>query len=159
MSYQISYSPWPFQSRDRHPDSHAFMESLEKDIEDSDSGSVVHSTRVVRVVLMISSHDGWSMVTENGEPDALLTRTLVNSIHLSGPFILDSIPSRMNHPQRLLPMYVLHEGLTSAQACQMCGILYYILGARRWHKGTWFRRIGDALYSGPFKEYPLRIRY
>ena len=30
-------------------DSHAFMESLEKDIEESDSGSVVYSTRVVRV--------------------------------------------------------------------------------------------------------------
>jgi len=29
--------------------SHAFMESLEKEIEESDSGSVVYSTRVVRV--------------------------------------------------------------------------------------------------------------
>ena len=29
-------------------DSHAFMESLEKDIGESDSGSVVYSTRIVR---------------------------------------------------------------------------------------------------------------
>jgi len=45
------------------------------------------------------------VVTENGEPDALLTRTLVNSIQPSGPFILNSILSCMNSPQLLLPIY------------------------------------------------------
>jgi len=87
-------------------DSHAFMESLEKDIEESDSGSVVYSTRVVRVD-PYDKQPGWvvQMVTENGEPDTLLTHTLINSIGLSGPFILNSILSRMNPPQPLLPIY------------------------------------------------------
>ena len=87
-------------------DSHAFMESLEKDIEESDSGSVVYSTRVVRVD-PYDKEPGWvvQVVTENGEPDALVTRTLINSTGLSGPFILNSFLSRMNPPQPLLPMY------------------------------------------------------
>ena len=45
------------------------------------------------------------MVTENGESDALLTRSLISSTGLSGPFILSSLLSRMNPPQPLLPMY------------------------------------------------------
>ena len=87
-------------------DSHTFMESLEKDIEESDAGSVVYSTHVVRVD-PYDKQPGWvvQMVTENGEPDALLTRTLINSTGLSGPFILNSFLSRTNPPQPLLPMY------------------------------------------------------
>jgi len=87
-------------------DSHAFMESLEKDITESDSGSVVYSTRVVRVDPSDKPR-GWvvQMVTENGEPDAVLTRTLINSTGLSGPFILNAFLSRMNPPLPLLPMY------------------------------------------------------
>ena len=45
------------------------------------------------------------MVTESGEPGALLTRSLINSTGLSGPFILNSFLSRQNPPQPLLPMY------------------------------------------------------
>ena len=86
--------------------SHAFMESLEKDIGESDSASVVYSTRVIRVD-PYDKQPGWvvQMVTENGEPDTLLTRTLINSTGLSGPFILNSFLSRINPPQPLLPMY------------------------------------------------------
>jgi 2-hydroxyglutarate dehydrogenase len=87
-------------------DSHALMGSLEKDIGESDSGSVVYSTRVVRVD-PYDKQPGWvvQVVTENGEPDALLTRTLINSTGLSGPFILNSFLSRQNPPKTLLPMY------------------------------------------------------
>ena len=108
-------------------DSHAFMESLEKDIEEPDSSSVVYSTRVVRVG-PYDKQPGWvvQMVTENGEPDALLTRTLINSTGLSGPFILNSFLSRMNPPQPPLPMYYVKGShiLALAQAHQMCGISY-----------------------------------
>ena len=45
------------------------------------------------------------MVIENGEPDALLTRTLINSTSLSGPFILNSFLSRTNPPQLLLSIH------------------------------------------------------
>jgi 2-hydroxyglutarate dehydrogenase len=87
-------------------DSHAFMVSLERDIEEPTSGSVVCSTRVVRVD-PYDKQPGWvvQMVTENGEPDTILTRTLINSTGLSGPFILNSFLSRLDPPQPLLPMY------------------------------------------------------
>ena len=87
-------------------DSHTFMESLEKDIQESSSGSAVYSTRVVRVDPYVKQ-PGWvvQVVTENGEPDALLAHNLINSTGLSGPFILNSFLSRMNPPQPLLPMY------------------------------------------------------
>ena len=60
----INYSD--FQSRDRYLDSHSFMESLKKDIEESDFGSVVYSTRVVRVD-PYDAQPGWvaQMITEN----------------------------------------------------------------------------------------------
>ena len=87
-------------------DSHALMESLEKDIEESGSGSVVYSTQVVRVD-PYDRQPGWvvQMATKNGEPDALFTRTLINSTGLSGPFILNSFLSCLNPPQPLLPIY------------------------------------------------------
>jgi len=45
------------------------------------------------------------VVTRNGEPDALLAHSLINSTGVSGPFILNSFLRRMNPPQPLLPMY------------------------------------------------------
>ena len=63
-------------------DSHTFLESLEKDIEESSSSSVVYSTRVVRVD-PYDKQPGWvvQMVTESGEPgDRKSTR--LNSSHV-----------------------------------------------------------------------------
>ena len=87
-------------------DSHSFMESLEKDIEESGAGSVVPSTHVVRVD-PYDKQPGWAVqtVNKNSEPCVLLTRTLINSTGLSGPFILNSFLSRMNPPHPLLSMY------------------------------------------------------
>ncbi|KAG1753718.1 FAD dependent oxidoreductase-domain-containing protein [Suillus paluster] len=81
-------------------DSHSFMESLEKDISESEGGEVVFSTRVVRVDPYksgssgLSSGDGWVVqtVTENAEQgDALLARTLINASGLSATLIPNSL--------------------------------------------------------------------
>ena len=45
------------------------------------------------------------MVTESGEPDAVLAHSLINSTGLSAPFILDSFLNCMNRPRPLLPLY------------------------------------------------------
>jgi len=76
------------------------MESLEKDIIDSDSGDLVYTTRVVRVdpYTSTASHDtpsrGWvvQMVTgEAEETDAIFTKTLINATGLSAPLIVNSL--------------------------------------------------------------------
>ena len=52
--------------------------------------SSIYSTRISRVD-PYDSQPGWVVqtVTGNGEPDVLLTRTLINLTGLSGPFILE----------------------------------------------------------------------
>ncbi|KAJ7781597.1 FAD dependent oxidoreductase [Mycena metata] len=85
-------------------DSHALMESLEKDIIDSEGGDLVYSTRVVRVDPYTqtspalpdinAARRGWvvQMVTgDAGEGDAIFTRTLINSTGLSAPLLLNSL--------------------------------------------------------------------
>ncbi|KAI0352884.1 NAD dehydrogenase [Trametes cingulata] len=74
-------------------DSHTLMESLERDIMETESSELVYSTKVVRVD---PSHDepGWivQMVTgDAGEGDALLARTVINCAGLSAPLILNAI--------------------------------------------------------------------
>jgi len=97
-------------------DSHSFMESLEKDIIDSEGGELVYNTRVVRVDAYKRSEqmadspvadareDGWVVQTVTGgaeERDSILTRNLIVSSGLSGPFILNSL---LPEPARI-PMY------------------------------------------------------
>ena len=108
-------------------DSHSFMESLEKDIEESGAGSVVPSTRVVRVD-PYDKQPGWvvQMVNENSEPYALLTRTLINSTGLSGPFILNSFLSRTNPPHPLLPMYYAKGSYASYHGPGVSGVRHLI---------------------------------
>lgn len=82
-------------------DSHSFMESLERDILESEGGELVFSTRVVRVdpykskeTSMLSSEEGWVVqtVTENAERgDSLLARTLINASGLSANLIPNSL--------------------------------------------------------------------
>ncbi|KAG0699876.1 pyridine nucleotide disulfide oxidoreductase-like protein [Suillus ampliporus] len=82
-------------------DSHSFMESLEKDISESEGGELVFSTQVVRVDPYKSeessghnSEEGWVVqtVTENAEQgDALLARTLINASGLSANLIPNSL--------------------------------------------------------------------
>lgn len=82
-------------------DSHSFMESLEKDISESEGGELVFSTRVVRVdphkcegSPKSALEEGWVVqtVTENAEQgDVLLARTLINASGLSANLILNSL--------------------------------------------------------------------
>ena len=87
-------------------DSHSLMESLEKDIIDSDGGELVYSTRVVRVdpfrrpnitidVPSIDARvDGWVVqtVTGSGEDgDSILAKTLINASGLSSALLLNAI--------------------------------------------------------------------
>ncbi|KAI0832493.1 NAD dehydrogenase [Trametes gibbosa] len=74
-------------------DSHTLMESLEKDIVDSDDSELVYSTKVVRVD---PSRDrpGWvvQIVTGKSEQgDALLARTVINCAGLTAPLILNAM--------------------------------------------------------------------
>jgi 2-hydroxyglutarate dehydrogenase len=82
-------------------DSHSVMESLEKDISESEGGELVFSTRVVRVdpykseeTSRFDSEKGWvvQIVTENAEQgDSLLARTLINASGLSANLIPNSL--------------------------------------------------------------------
>lgn len=82
-------------------DSHSVMESLEKDISESEGGQLVFSTRVVRVdpykseeTSKFDSEKGWVVqtVTENAEQgDSLLARTLINASGLSANLIPNSL--------------------------------------------------------------------
>lgn len=100
-------------------DSHTYMESLERDIMDTENGQVVYSTAVVRVdpysrsaqaqgSADIDAHeDGWvvQMTTRGtegeGASDALLARTLINASGLSAQLVLNSL---LPYDQRI-PMY------------------------------------------------------
>lgn len=87
-------------------DSHSLMESLEKDIIDSDGGDLVYSTRVVRIDPFQGSNkpigtpdfdtvaDGWVVqtVTSDAEDgDAILARTLINASGLSSTLFVNTI--------------------------------------------------------------------
>lgn len=97
-------------------DSHSLMESLEKDIDDSEGGELAYSTRVVRVDPFqrtkqatsrpesVASEDGWVVqaVTGGGEEgDAMLARTLINASGLSSPLILNGVLDQ----NKRIPMY------------------------------------------------------
>ncbi|EIW61298.1 NAD dehydrogenase [Trametes versicolor FP-101664 SS1] len=74
-------------------DSHALMESLEKDIIDAENSELVYSTKVVR---LDPSHDdpGWVVQTVTGdaeEGDALLARTVINCAGLTAPLVLNAL--------------------------------------------------------------------
>lgn len=104
-------------------DSHSYMESLERDIMESENGDIAYSTAVVRVDPydrsklangvpdLYAKEAGWivQLVTRNAngttqeeeEGDALFVRTLINSSGLSGNLILNSLLS----PEKRIPMY------------------------------------------------------
>ena len=91
-------------------DVHTYMEALEKDISESDAGSVVCSTKVVRVD---PTEKGWvvQMSTNAEESDAdaqtdsVLAKTLINSSGLSAPFLLNALGRGINPPVADIPIY------------------------------------------------------
>lgn len=93
-------------------DSHALMESFEKEISDSEAGSIVYSTRVVRVDPSKDSRlpfGGWVVQTltsqhgvmEESRTDALLAKVLIDASGLNANLILNSLLPR----ERAIPMY------------------------------------------------------
>ncbi|GLB33420.1 putative FAD dependent oxidoreductase [Lyophyllum shimeji] len=99
-------------------DSHALMQSLEKDVTDSENADLVYSTRVVRidpygrsrtasgVPDVDAAEDGWVVQTVTGsadaeEGDAMLARTVINASGLSSTLVLNSILPEFER----LPMY------------------------------------------------------
>jgi L-2-hydroxyglutarate oxidase LhgO len=115
-------------------DSHSLMESLEKDIIESESGQLVYSTRVVRVDPYKRSSgsdavDGWVVQTVTGdseEGDAILARTLINASGLSGPLILNSfLPESSRIP------------------------MYYARGSYASYNGPGVSRISQLIYPCP----------
>jgi len=93
-------------------DSHAFMESLQLDISESEGGELVLATDVVRVdpyrrPSQGSNLDveGWVVQATDGSKNiegyAILARTLINASGLSGALVLNSILSK----DERIPMY------------------------------------------------------
>lgn len=107
-------------------DSHAFMESLEKDILDSEGGELVYSTRVVRVdPYKGSGVHGWVVQTvTNGahEGDALLARTLVNASGLSANLVLNSLLPESSR----IPMYFARGSYAAYSGPGVSGVSHLI---------------------------------
>jgi len=116
-------------------DSHSFMESLEKDILESEAGDLAYATRVVRVDPYISESSkpigderGWVVQTVTGEDsrtdssDAILARTVFNASGLSGPFILNAL---LPLEQRI-PMYYARGSYASYKGPGISGISHLI---------------------------------
>ncbi|KAG7096673.1 hypothetical protein E1B28_004087 [Marasmius oreades] len=88
-------------------DSHSLMESLEKEIIDSENGELAYATQVVRLDRSEGKEDsGWIVQTVTGdgniqEPNAILARTLINASGLSSTFILNSILP----PEQRIPIF------------------------------------------------------
>lgn len=97
-------------------DSHTLLESLEKDIIDSDGGELVYATRVVRIDPFQPSNMpvgaprvdptdyGWVVQTVTGnakDGDAMLARTLINASGLSSTLLLNSVLPR----EKRIPFY------------------------------------------------------
>lgn len=136
-------------------DSHALMESFEKNIGDSESGELVHATRVVRVDPYYSHRppeaklpdrttEGWVVQTvtcqrsnkEKGlsrmqpegesDSDALLARVLINASGLNANLVLNSLlPS-----SRAIPMF-------------------YARGSYASYRGPGTKRVSQLIYPVP----------
>ncbi|EJD53949.1 FAD dependent oxidoreductase [Auricularia subglabra TFB-10046 SS5] len=80
-------------------DSHSLMQSLEAQIQDSETGDLAYRSRVVRVDPDDKS-SGWVVQVDGG--DAILARTLINASGLSANLILNSLARR---PEDRIPLY------------------------------------------------------
>ncbi|KAF5370003.1 hypothetical protein D9758_001360 [Tetrapyrgos nigripes] len=115
-------------------DSHTFMESLEKDIMDSEGGELAYETRVVRVdpyrgegnsVDIPEEEQGWVVQTLTGdanETDAFLVRNFFNASGLSGPFILNSLLP----PEQQIPIYYARGSYASYKGPGIGGVSHLI---------------------------------
>lgn len=95
-------------------DSHAFMDSLETDVEGSDGGELVYGTEVVSVDPaqledVKREGEGWVVQTvtagSGAASDAILARTLINASGLASNQILNRLLPMAEPPQPLIPIY------------------------------------------------------
>ncbi|KAH8106146.1 NAD dehydrogenase [Cristinia sonorae] len=139
-------------------DSHAFMESLEMDIKESEGGELAYSTEVVRVDPHVgpslaesapaddAPEPGWVVQTVTGgseESDAMLARILINASGLSGNLILNSMLPVDQH----IPMYFARGSYASCNSPAVSGISHLIYpcpdtGGREQHA---FQSLGTHL--------------
>ncbi|KAJ4472148.1 NAD dehydrogenase [Lentinula aciculospora] len=116
-------------------DSHSLMESLEKDILESEAGDLAYTTRVVRLDPYTSrsfapnadAERGWVVHTVTGnnqgtESDAILARTVINASGLSAPFVLNTL---LPQEQRI-PMYYARGSYASYKGPGISGISHLI---------------------------------
>lgn len=99
-------------------DSHALMQSLEKDIFDSSESHLIYSTRVVRVD---PEKNGWAVqtvTTGSDESDAFLAKILVNASGLSANLILNSLLPR----DQRIPIYFAKGSYASYRGQNLKGI-------------------------------------
>ncbi|KIY63472.1 NAD dehydrogenase [Cylindrobasidium torrendii FP15055 ss-10] len=106
-------------------DSHALMESFEKDLVDTDGGEVVLSTSVVRVDPADANIGGWNvqMLTAGSEePDPIHARTLINAAGLAAPYIINAILPSDQH----IPMYFARGSYVSYKGPGVGGVQHLI---------------------------------
>ncbi|KAG6889050.1 hypothetical protein C0995_004333 [Termitomyces sp. Mi166 len=108
-------------------DSHSLMESLEKDIIDSEAGDLVYSTEVVRIDRHTpdSLGEGWVVQTLTGdapEGDAILARTVINTGGLSSTLVLNSILPASER----IPMYYARGSYASYHGASIKNISHLI---------------------------------
>lgn len=137
-------------------DSHAFMESLEKDIMESEMGELVYNTSVVRVdpykpsenASGFEKEEGWVVQTStagdkhSASGDAFLARNLIVSAGLSGPFILNSFLPK----EKRIPMYYARGTYASFNGHGISGIKHLIYpGPNMGTKKDGFHSLGTHL--------------
>lgn len=119
-------------------DSHSFMQSLEKDIQESEGGELAYSTQVVRVDPHLGSQQahgnpsmdnnpdsGWVVQIITGsteESDSVLARTLINASGLAGNLILNSLLPE----DRRIPMYYAKGSYASYNGPGVSGIQHLL---------------------------------
>lgn len=103
-------------------DSHALMQTLEKDILDSTESHILYSTRVVRVD---PEKNGWAVQTVSAgsaESDAFLAKILINASGLSANLILNSLLPEENR----VPIYFAKGSYVSYRGQNLRGISHLI---------------------------------
>jgi 2-hydroxyglutarate dehydrogenase len=130
--------------------SHELMDSLEREILDSDSAELVYDTEVVRIDPHLpdrsgtaasgkrgsdDSSEGWVVQTNTGdqaEPDAILARVVINSSGLNGQLALNA----------------LHADKRFAEGTERMG-MWYSKGNYTSYKGPGVKNVKRLLYPVP----------
>ncbi|ESK93747.1 nad dehydrogenase [Moniliophthora roreri MCA 2997] len=123
-------------------DSHTLMESLEKDIMESEGGELAYATSVVRVD-PASNEDGSFVVQllTEGQTDAILAKTLINTSGLSAPFILNSLLPE----DKRIPIWYARGSYASYRGPGVRGIKHLIYPCPDTKAGVGFASLGTHL--------------